>query len=67
MFGSSIAFVYGALMYFNVVYTLFFAVSIVCACRGMGWWVAHLRTHGRIGAVRAVASNGARPAKHRRA
>jgi hypothetical protein len=46
MFGSSIAFVYGALMYFNVVYTLFFAVSIVCGCRGIGWWIAHLRTRG---------------------
>jgi hypothetical protein len=49
MFGSSIAFVYGALMLFNVVYTLFFAVSIVCACRGIGWWIAHLRKRARTG------------------
>jgi hypothetical protein len=44
MFGSSVAMVYGVLMAFNVVYTLFFAVSIVCAIRGAGWWVAHLRS-----------------------
>ncbi|WP_067902591.1 hypothetical protein [Actinomadura chibensis] len=43
MFGGSVAFVYGVLMLFNVVYTLFFATSIVCAARGIGWWVAHWR------------------------
>lgn len=42
MFGSAIGFVYAVLMLFNVVYTLFFAVTIVCAARGAGWWVAHL-------------------------
>jgi hypothetical protein len=42
MFGSSVAAVYGVLMLFNVVYTLFFAVCIVCLARGVGWWVAHL-------------------------
>ncbi|HEX5113759.1 MAG TPA: enediyne biosynthesis protein [Pseudonocardiaceae bacterium] len=42
MFGSSVAVVYGVLMLFNVVYTLFFAVCIVCLLRGAGWWVAHL-------------------------
>jgi enediyne biosynthesis protein E5 len=41
MFGSSVAIVYGVLMAFNVVYTLFFALSIVCAARGLGWWAAH--------------------------
>jgi Na+-transporting methylmalonyl-CoA/oxaloacetate decarboxylase gamma subunit len=41
MFGSSVAMVYGLLMVFNVVYTLFFATTIVCAVRGIGWWVAH--------------------------
>jgi enediyne biosynthesis protein E5 len=41
MFGSSVAFVYGILMAFNIVYTLFFALSIVCAFRGLGWWAAH--------------------------
>ncbi len=43
MFGSSVAIVYAILMEFNIVYTLFFATSIVCAFRGLGWWVAHLR------------------------
>ncbi len=47
MFGSSIAFVYAVLMLFNVVYTLFFAVSIVCALRGIGWWAVHVSTRGR--------------------
>jgi hypothetical protein len=41
MFGASVAFVYAVLMAFNIVYTLFFALSIVCAIRGLGWWVAH--------------------------
>jgi hypothetical protein len=38
VFGSSVAFVYGALMLANVVYTLFFATTIVCLARGLGWW-----------------------------
>jgi hypothetical protein len=42
MFGSSVAVVYGVLMLFNVVYTLFFAVCIVCLVRGVGWWGVHL-------------------------
>ncbi|MET0417706.1 MAG: enediyne biosynthesis protein [Actinoplanes sp.] len=43
MFGSSVAMVYGVLMLFNVVYTLFFAVTIVCAIRGLFWWGKWLR------------------------
>lgn len=42
MFGGSVAMVYGVLMVFNVVYTLFFATAIVCGARGLGWWAAHL-------------------------
>jgi hypothetical protein len=41
MFGSSVGVVYGVLMAFNVVYTLFFALAIVGALRGLGWWGAH--------------------------
>jgi len=41
MFGSSVAFVYAVMMQFNVVYTLFFATTVVCALRGLGWWGAH--------------------------
>jgi hypothetical protein len=41
MFGSSVAFIYAIMMQFNVVYTLFFATTAVCALRGLGWWVAH--------------------------
>ena len=41
MFGSSVAFVYAVMMQLNVVYTLFFATTAVCAIRGSGWWVAH--------------------------
>jgi hypothetical protein len=40
MFGASVGAVYGVLMSFNIVYTLFFAVCIVCLTRGMGWWIA---------------------------
>jgi hypothetical protein len=43
MFGSSVAMVYGVLMVFNVVYTLFFAVTIVCLVRGLFWWGKWLR------------------------
>ncbi|HEX3592798.1 MAG TPA: enediyne biosynthesis protein [Pseudonocardiaceae bacterium] len=42
MFGASVAMVYGVLMLLNVVYTLFFAVCIVCLLRGLGWWAVHL-------------------------
>ncbi|MET0416821.1 MAG: enediyne biosynthesis protein [Actinoplanes sp.] len=41
MFGASVATVYGVLMVFNVVYTLFFAVTIVCFVRGGYWWFRH--------------------------
>jgi hypothetical protein len=41
VFGSSVAFVYAVMMQFNVVYTLFFATTAVCALRGLGWWGAH--------------------------
>jgi hypothetical protein len=42
MFGASVAVTYGLLLALNVVYTLFFATVIVCACRGIGWWGVHL-------------------------
>ncbi len=61
MFGSAIAFVYGALMAFNIVYTLFFAVCIVCACRGLGWWVAYLRQRRREQRAAGEASVSAQP------
>nr|WP_197008341.1 enediyne biosynthesis protein [Longispora fulva] len=54
MFGSSVAMVYGVLMLFNVVYTLFFAVCIVCAIRGTFWWVKSLRERGRASALQPV-------------
>ncbi|WP_408653226.1 hypothetical protein [Jatrophihabitans sp.] len=41
MFGSSVAFVYAVMMQMNIVYTLFFATTVVCALRGLGWWGAH--------------------------
>jgi len=73
IFGSSVAFVYAVLMQFNVVYTLFFATAIVCACRGLGWWGAYWikrRQSGGAGptsatmvdpgaVIEAPASNGA--------
>ncbi|MER5337002.1 enediyne biosynthesis protein [Micromonospora sp. NPDC002717] len=42
-FGSGVAAVYGILIAFNVVYTLFFAVTIVCLVRGVMWWIIWLR------------------------
>jgi hypothetical protein len=47
MFGASVATVYGILMEFNVVYTLFFATSLVCLFRGLGWWGAHFVQRAR--------------------
>jgi hypothetical protein len=41
MFGSSVALVYAVMMQMNIVYTLFFATTAVCALRGLGWWAAH--------------------------
>ncbi len=38
---------YGVLLAFSVVYTLFFAVCIVCLARGGMWWVKELRERGR--------------------
>jgi hypothetical protein len=38
MFGASVATVYGVLMAFNVVYTLFFATCLVCLGRGIFHW-----------------------------
>jgi hypothetical protein len=58
IFGSSVAMAYGVLMLFNVVYTLFFAVTVVCAVRGIGWWVAHGRHRYR---ERRIAAAPARP------
>jgi hypothetical protein len=60
MFGSSVGVVYGVLMLFNVVYTLFFAVSIVCLARGLYWWGRTLVERGR--AARAVPDAAASPA-----
>jgi hypothetical protein len=54
IFGGSLAFVYAALLVYNVVYTLFFALVIVCGVRGAGWWVAHL-----VQKSRAKAAGGA--------
>jgi hypothetical protein len=53
MFGSATAFVYGILMVFNIVYTLFYALTIVCAVRGLGWWVANFRRKRREAAAAA--------------
>lgn len=62
MFGSSVAMVYGLLMVFNVVYTLFFATTIVCAVRGIGWWVAHgLQRRRGNGATSGTVAQPAEP------
>jgi enediyne biosynthesis protein E5 len=58
MFGSAVGFAYGVLMAFNVVYTLFFALSAVCALRGLGWWVAYLRTRRRQRSAVGLTASG---------
>lgn len=65
MFGAGVATVYGVLMLFNVVYTLFFATTLVCALRGAGWWGAHLlRRRRERAAVPGTASGpDAEPSK----
>jgi hypothetical protein len=54
MFGASVATVYGILMLFNLVYTLFFAVCIVCLARGTYWWVRTLLAARRERAAAAI-------------
>jgi hypothetical protein len=63
MFGSAAAFVYGVLMVANVTYTLFYATTIVCALRGVGWWGAYLWRRWRERATRTAdpAETGADP------
>ncbi|WP_051950885.1 hypothetical protein [Actinacidiphila yeochonensis] len=61
-FGSSVALVYAVLMEFNVVYTLFFATSLVCLLRGLGWWTAHLIGRRRARREAEGLGGGAKPA-----
>jgi hypothetical protein len=42
LFGASVAAAYGALLALHVVFDLFFALTLVCAGRGVAMWVAHL-------------------------
>jgi hypothetical protein len=63
VFGSSVAFVYAVLLVFNVVYTLFFAVVIVCGLRGLGWWGAHLIGKRKAGREKPVESLKPEPAE----
>jgi hypothetical protein len=64
MFGGSVAFVYAVMMQFNVVYTLFFAVTVVCGLRGLGWWGVHFfgKYKARRTAAAAERPLGANPA-----
>lgn len=55
MFGASVATVYGILMTFNIVYTMFFAVTIVCAVRGLYWWGRWLTNRRREHGLQPVA------------
>ncbi|MEU8122558.1 enediyne biosynthesis protein [Spirillospora sp. NPDC049024] len=62
VFGASLAVIYAILMVANVVYTLFYATTILCALRGLGWWGAHLlrkRRERRVAAVSAVGETAA--------
>jgi putative Ca2+/H+ antiporter (TMEM165/GDT1 family) len=61
MFGSGIATVYGVLMAFNIVYTLFYATAIVCGLRGLGWGVAYTLQRRRERAMEAEGGRAGRP------
>jgi hypothetical protein len=61
MFGSAVAFTYGILMEFQVVYTLFFATSLVCAMRGLGWWGAYWIKRAREKREAVVKVSGTAP------
>lgn len=62
MFGSSVAMVYGVLMQFNVVYTLFFATAITCGLRGLGWWVAYYIARNKRATVEPLPYGRPQPA-----
>ncbi len=50
LFGLAVAFTYGTLVAFHVVYGLFFALALVCVARGVGLyaaWYLHGRSSGR--------------------
>lgn len=47
LFGASVAFAYTLLMVVHVVFGLFFALSVVCAVRGIGLHVQAARAHQR--------------------
>lgn len=47
-FGSSVAVVYGMLLTGHIVFTLFFALSIVCLCRGAGLYLMALRERATL-------------------
>jgi predicted signal transduction protein with EAL and GGDEF domain len=56
-FGFSVAAVYGLLMVAHVVFGLFFALTIVCAVRGLGMYAARwIRGQAREDAVAAPAT-----------
>lgn len=69
-FGASVAVVYGLLLAGHVVFTLFFALSLVCLGRGVGLYLAGLRSRmaeRSPGAVPAFAGDRQVVAEGRRA
>lgn len=56
-FGFSVAAVYGVLMTFHVTFGVFFALTIVCACRGIGMWIASTAASTRLRAASRRASH----------
>jgi enediyne biosynthesis protein E5 len=44
-FGAAVAFTYGLLMVCHIVFSLFFALTIVCTVRGIALWAqSHVRS-----------------------
>nr|ACH85581.1 putative UnbU protein [Actinomyces sp. Lu 9419] len=61
-FGLSVAAVYGVLMTFHVTFGFFFALTIVCACRGIGMWTSNRLASKRAGLPAAPGGGDRAPA-----
>ena len=60
LFGSSVAILYGIMVANHIVFALFYALTIVCGCRGLAMLVASLRdARGMHGVAAAGAASAA--------
>lgn len=64
LFGAGVAVTYGLLLASHVVYTLFFALSVVCVLRGVSFVVAEQLARRRAAAALPAAAPGSRELPH---